>query len=50
MYSSAKTSRVEIHRRRGDIGWEKIEYIGAETVELGSANLEIEMQEIYAGA
>lgn len=40
---------VEIHRRRGDIGWEKIEYSGAETVELTSVKLAIGMREIYQG-
>ncbi len=40
---------VEIHRRRGDIGWEKIEYSGPETVELASVGLQIGMREIYDG-
>ena len=40
---------VEIHRRRGDIGWEKIEHAAGETVEPRSVGLEIAMQEIYAG-
>jgi Uma2 family endonuclease len=41
--------RVEIHRRRGDIGWEKLEHVGAETVELRSVELKIAVQEIYEG-
>jgi Uma2 family endonuclease len=41
--------RVEIHRRRGDIGWEKVEHAAGETVELRSVGIEIAMQEIYAG-
>ena len=40
---------VEIHRRRGDIGWEKVEHAAGETVELRSVGLKIAMQEIYAG-
>jgi Uma2 family endonuclease len=40
---------AEIHRRRGDIGWEKIEYSGPETVELASVGLQITMHEIYDG-
>jgi Uma2 family endonuclease len=40
---------VEIHRRRGDIGWEKIEYSGDETVDLASVKLAIGMRDIYEG-
>lgn len=40
---------VEIHRRHGDIGWEKIEYAGPETVGLFSVGLEIDMRAIYEG-
>lgn len=46
---SQDAARVEIHRRRGDIGWEKIEYSGPETVELASVNLKIGMRAIYEG-
>jgi Uma2 family endonuclease len=46
---SQDQARVEIHRRRGDIGWEKIEYSGAETVELASVKLALGMREIYEG-
>jgi Uma2 family endonuclease len=46
---SQDEARVEIHRRRGDIGWEKIEYSGPETVELASVGLQIGMREIYEG-
>lgn len=42
--------RVEIHRRRGDIAWEKIEHSAGETVTLRSVDLSIGMREIYAGA
>jgi Uma2 family endonuclease len=42
-------ARIEIHRRRGDIGWEKIEYTGPETVEFASVKLSIGMREIYEG-
>jgi len=42
-------ARVEIHRRRGDIGWEMIEYSGDETVELASVELKIGIREIYEG-
>ena len=41
--------RVEIHRRRGDIGWEKIEYSSDETVEFASVKLAISMRDIYEG-
>ena len=47
---SQDQARVEIHRRRGDIGWEKIEYSGAETVEFASVKLTIGMHDIYEGA
>jgi Uma2 family endonuclease len=46
---SQDEAHVEIHRRRGDIGWEKIEYSGPETVELASVALQIGMREIYEG-
>jgi Uma2 family endonuclease len=46
---SQDEAHVEIHRRRGDIGWEKIEYSGPETVELASVGLQIGMREIYEG-
>ena len=41
--------RVEIHRRGGDVGWEKLEYTAGETVELRAVELKIAMQEIYEG-
>jgi Uma2 family endonuclease len=47
---SQDEASVEIHRRRGDIGWEKVEHAAGETVELRSVGLKIPMQEIYAGA
>ncbi len=47
--TSQDEARVEIHRRRGDIGWERIEYSGPETVELASVDLQIAMREIYEG-
>lgn len=46
---SQDDARVEIHRRRGDIGWEKIEYSGDEIVELASVKLQISMRDIYEG-
>ena len=46
---SQDQARVEIHRRRGDIGWEKFEYSGDETVELASVKLAISMRDIYEG-
>jgi Uma2 family endonuclease len=46
---SQDEARVEIHRRRGDIGWEKIEYSGPETVEFASVKLTMGMREIYEG-
>jgi Uma2 family endonuclease len=46
---SQDQARVEIHRRRGDLGWEKIEYSGAETVEFSSVKLTIGMRDIYKG-
>jgi Uma2 family endonuclease len=42
--------RVEIHRRRGDIGWDRIEYADDETVELKSVGRAIAMRDIYEGA
>lgn len=46
---SQDQARVEIHRRRGDIGWEKIEYSGVEIVELTSVKFTIGMRDIYEG-
>jgi Uma2 family endonuclease len=46
---SQDEARVEIHRRSGDIGWEKIEYTGAELVHLASIDLKISMRDIYDG-
>ena len=46
---SQDQARIEIQRRRGDIGWEKIEYSGAETVEFTSLKLAIGMRDIYEG-
>lgn len=46
---SQDEARVKIHRRRGGIGWEKIEYSGPETVELAAVGLQIGMREIYEG-
>ena len=46
---SQDQTRVEIHRRRGDIGWEKIEYSGDEIVEFASVKLKIGMRDIYDG-
>lgn len=47
---SQEERRIEIHRRRGDISWEKVEHAGDETVELKSVALEVAMQDIYEGA
>jgi Uma2 family endonuclease len=41
--------RVEIHRRRGDIGWDRIEHSGFEAVHLVSVDLELDMRQVYAG-
>ena len=49
MLISQDQARVEIHRRRGDIGWEKIEYSDDEIIELASVNLSISMRDIYQG-
>lgn len=46
---SQDQARVEIHRRRGDFGWEKVEYSGDEIVELASIKLAISMRDIYEG-
>lgn len=42
-------ARVVIHRRRGDIGWDVVEYSGPETVEFASVDLRLPMDEIYDG-
>ncbi len=42
-------ARVEIHRRRGDIGWEKIEYSDDEIVELAYVKLKNGMRYMYEG-
>jgi len=46
---SQEERRVEIHRRRGDIGWERIEYSGLETVHLASIDLDFALSDIYEG-
>jgi Uma2 family endonuclease len=46
---SQDQTRVEIHRRRGDIGWEKIEYSDGETVEFSSVKFSVAMRDIYDG-
>ncbi len=46
---SQDQAHVEIHRRRDDIGWEKIEYSGDETVEFKSVKLALGMRDIYEG-
>jgi Uma2 family endonuclease len=46
---SQDEARIEIHRRRGDIGWEKIEYSGLERVEFASVDLQIGMRDVYEG-
>lgn len=40
---------VEIYRRKGDIGWMKIDFGGAETVRFESVDMEIDMRKIYEG-
>jgi Uma2 family endonuclease len=46
---SQDDARIEIHRRRGDIGWQKIEHTGQEVVELASVGLQIPTRDIYEG-
>jgi Uma2 family endonuclease len=46
---SQDEARVEIYRRRGDIGWERIEYAGPEVVELTSVGLQIAIRDVYEG-
>jgi Uma2 family endonuclease len=46
---SQDEARVEIHRRHGAIGWDRIEYSGAETVDLAAVDLRIAMLDIYDG-
>ena len=46
---SQDAARVEIHRRRGDIGWELAEYAGPEAVEFTAPSLTPGMREIYDG-
>jgi Uma2 family endonuclease len=46
---SQDEARVEIHRRHGDIGWQKLEYAEPETVELASVGLRLHMRDIYEG-
>jgi Uma2 family endonuclease len=42
-------AHAEVHRRRGDIGWQRIQYSGFEVIHLASVNLDIDMREIYQG-
>jgi Uma2 family endonuclease len=46
---SQDCARVETHRRRGDIGWERIEYAGVETMHLASVALDLDMRDVYEG-
>ena len=46
---SQDQARLEIHRRRGDIGWERLEYAGPEQVRFASVDLTLDMREIYEG-
>lgn len=46
---SQDRARLEIHRRRGDIGWERLEYTGPERVYFASVDLTLDMREIYEG-
>ncbi len=44
---SQDQARLEIHRRRGDIGWERLEYTAPERAYFASADLTLDMREIY---
>ena len=46
---SQEQAHVEIHRRRGDVGWERIEYSGIEPVQFVSVELTVDMRDIYEG-
>jgi len=46
---SQDQAKVEIHRRRGDIGWDLIEYTGNEPIRLASVDMTIDMRDIYEG-
>lgn len=46
---SQEQAHVEIHRRRGDVGWERIEYSGTEPVQFASVELTVDMRDIYEG-
>ncbi|HTS54721.1 MAG TPA: Uma2 family endonuclease [Burkholderiales bacterium] len=46
---SQDQARLEIHRRRGDIGWERLEYTGPERVYFASVDLSLDVREIYEG-
>ena len=39
--------RVELHRRRGDIGWDIITFEPGDTVELASVELQLPIADIY---
>ncbi len=49
MLVSQDDIRVEVHRRRGNIGWERIEYGDSDVVHLASIELELPMRDIYEG-
>jgi len=46
---SSEDAKVEIHRRQGDIGWQRIEYSGPEDVEFASIALTLPMRDLYDG-
>lgn len=46
---SQDQARVVIHRRLGDLGWERIEFSGKEAVDFTSTGLRIAMNEVYEG-
>jgi Uma2 family endonuclease len=46
---SQDRAHVELHRRRGDIGWQRIECTGFETVQLTSIGMKLDLQSVYDG-
>lgn len=46
---SQDRAQVEIYRRRGDIGWERIECTGADQVQLTSIGMTLDLQAVYEG-
>ena len=42
-------AHIQMHRRRRDIGWQRIEYSGFETIHLALIAVDLDMRAVYEG-